>query len=49
LLDTRSTGDPQDPVAATLKPEFKLDGTHMNPSYLRLLEASLNRLPLDAN
>lgn len=27
-----------------LKPEFALDGTHMNPSYLHLVEAALNKL-----
>jgi len=25
--------------------EFELDGTHLNPSYLRLVEAALNQLP----
>ena len=28
----------------TLKPEFSLDGTHLNPSYLALVEAAFNKL-----
>jgi hypothetical protein len=26
-----------------LNPAFELDGTHMNPSYLRLLEAAMDK------
>lgn len=44
LIDTRETGNISDPVEATLKPEFALDGTHLNPSYLRLLEGSLAKI-----
>uniref|UniRef100_A0A6B2L5B5 Uncharacterized protein n=1 Tax=Arcella intermedia TaxID=1963864 RepID=A0A6B2L5B5_9EUKA len=33
------------PNKANLNPKFDLDGTHMNPSYLYLLENSLNLLP----
>lgn len=33
-------------TALRLKPEFVLDGTHMNPSYLHLVEAAINKVPL---
>lgn len=45
LVDTTySSADALDAPKVTLKPEFALDGTHLNPSYLRLLEASLKKL-----
>ena len=30
-------------VSFKLKPEFGLDGTHLNPSYLRLMEQAFSK------
>ena len=45
LLEQTNPDAPAEKLALRLKPEFSLDGTHMNPSYLHLVEAALNRLP----
>eukprot|EP01032_Pedospumella_encystans_P026298 gene26298-29707_t len=44
LVDTVQSADALEAPKVTLKPEFALDGTHLNPSYLRLLETSLKKL-----
>lgn len=45
LLEPRDPTAPPDVLTLHLKPEFALDGTHMNPSYLHLVETALNKLP----
>ena len=44
LVNTVQSADALEAPKVTLKPEFALDGTHLNPSYLRLLETSLKKL-----
>lgn len=45
LLVPASSSAPATPDVShlALNPAFELDGTHMNPSYLRLLEVAMDK------
>ena len=49
ITATNAAGAGTGAPGVTLKTEFSLDGTHLNPSYLRLVELALNKLPAFRN